>query len=724
MLHVQSEIKANNSWCVVEYDNPINNIRKEYRLRLHSVYSKANDFGNVDIPITYKVQDTRYIKYFEYSLSNSKTIKKVSQEIKNKLNSQNFTKQLKKFANQPLVAEFNNQPDEDESTRYFDIKLPRNTYLFSNNKYILYALGYSDNQLGVVDDLSRIGFSRHHIEPSLSAVATDISKIYVVQNNNQNSFFPSDTEVGNFKWQTDDKFENVYLISKRNQRNRAPVQLIRTRRQAGNFDFSDDVVLLPTEKENIIESNDLPIVKKNKLLQNRKWEEIAERILINFDDNLELDLQDLKLQVLYWRDKLVDTIINTNNILINSLVNVSKPVTLTLPSAFLNIDEKLNFYHPFTYLLQDDASYVQIAASKILLDFFKKYKEIYDEKIQAISPSDFRKSIYNKQLLIADEKIAAITDIWSEKLRVYKKLYEESLIEFDLAISDDGSSSNNSQNGKLPEVDNPSLSPPHSSTGGEDDAGIPPTKKSKTEGTEETTSAEGLSESITEEVNSLRELEDRSPLPTADILAGQNLLKGESAAANSDAMIAAIKTEEAAAQIKVLEEEILDEKDQLLLKKSEGDALFDEVKAKFDEIKENVTEAQSAALSTETYNTFLVKALAAKTATDIVVKNAGILRQFSNTYELQSTKCDEKIERIRSILNGAKRGVKTAATGVFNAQQKANAALDSMTKSLQNARRGCIQTINNYPYCCCIYSKMGMHGVEITHYCGICSNVI
>ena len=81
MLHVQSEIKANNSWCVVEYENPINNVRKEYTLRLHSVYSKANDYGNVDVPITYKVQDSRYINYFEYKFTNNKKIVKSTKFI-------------------------------------------------------------------------------------------------------------------------------------------------------------------------------------------------------------------------------------------------------------------------------------------------------------------------------------------------------------------------------------------------------------------------------------------------------------------------------------------------------------------------------------------------------------------------------------------------------------------------------------------------------------------
>ena len=121
MLHVQSEIKANNSYCVIEYENPINNIRKEYSLRLHSVYSKANDYGNVDIPITYKVHDTRYINYFEYALTNKKKISKVSKEIKNKLNAQNFVRYLKKFVDKPPSAEFNDQTtDEDTSTRYFN----------------------------------------------------------------------------------------------------------------------------------------------------------------------------------------------------------------------------------------------------------------------------------------------------------------------------------------------------------------------------------------------------------------------------------------------------------------------------------------------------------------------------------------------------------------------------------------------------------------------------
>ena len=670
-VHVQSEINANDSSCVIEYENPINNIRKEYSLRLHSVYSKANDYGNVDIPLTYKVRDARYINYFEYELSNNKKLSKVSSEIKKKLSTQNFIRKQKKFVDQPVLAEFNGQAtDDDETTRYFDIKLPRKTYLFSNNKYVLYALGYSSNQIGTLDDVLRTGFSRHHIEPSLSAAATDISKIYVVQNNKETDFFPTDTKVGNLKWETEDKFENVYSISKRNQRYKGSAQLIRRKRETQNIDFSDDIVLLPIEEENIIDIDDSSLVKKNKLLQNRKWEENAEKIVLNFDDTLELDLSELKLQVLHWRDQLVGVI--------TKILDASETVKLTAPSAYLDKDEKLNFRHPLTYLLQDEASYVQIAASKVILEFYKKYEKAYQEKLTLLDPTNiYLKTIYDKQLRIADERITVLEDLYSVKVNEYKKLYEESFVKIDQEGNNDIPSSNDAQDGGMSGGMSPSLPIDHSTAGHENDESLPPTKKIKT----------GLSDSLREEVNAFRELHDESPLLSGEILAGQNSLKGESAAAQSEAITAAIKAEEAAAQIKMLEEEIIVIKDDLLLKKVRGDAKFNEIKIKIDHLKQNVTNAQSAALSIDTYDIFLVKALAAKTEKELIEKNVGILLQLSNTYVLKSTQCDEKIKQIQFILNGAKNNVLTAATGVLNVQQKANAALKNMNESLQNAFR-------------------------------------
>ena len=137
MLHLQTEIKENSNFCVVEYDNPYRDIRKEYSLKLHSVYSKAAfQIASENVNVSIKVKDSPYVAWFLYRDFKNKSISRISEELTTAFNSQRRTlyrTTLNAFLHNDFPsARFNDATrDEDKDARFFDINLPKNTYLFS-----------------------------------------------------------------------------------------------------------------------------------------------------------------------------------------------------------------------------------------------------------------------------------------------------------------------------------------------------------------------------------------------------------------------------------------------------------------------------------------------------------------------------------------------------------------------------------------------------------------
>ena len=62
MLHLQTEIKRNSNYCIVEYDNPNQDITKGYTLKFHSVYSKPNEHSNIDVPKRIRIRQSSRAK--------------------------------------------------------------------------------------------------------------------------------------------------------------------------------------------------------------------------------------------------------------------------------------------------------------------------------------------------------------------------------------------------------------------------------------------------------------------------------------------------------------------------------------------------------------------------------------------------------------------------------------------------------------------------------------
>ena len=406
MLHLQTEILQNSNYCVVEYENPNLDITKNYTLRFHSVYSKPNEFGTKTVPLTFTIQDSPYASYFEYKDFHDKKIKKISSAIVKQINHQNsaYKRYLKRFiVKEPSANYNNNAKDYDVNTRFFNINLPKNTYLFSNYKPILYALGYSEDQLEYVQDIRSIGIPNNVIVGSQSQESTNIQSVWIVRNNqNSTSVYPIKSKNGNLKWKKNDKFEDVFFTSKKQERYvNVENEIFRFKRQAGSNKPLVNPKILGQELQIMFNENDDFNEQRFKVNKTNNWNRRAELIQIIAVQNFnwqELkpspDVSSSQAKLNYWRTALVREITRTSKL--------NEDVIISIPDSYFTIDGKTEIAEPMQFLLNDSKTYVRIAAAKTLYLFFNKYRRIFEGlKNVSVSPQDI--ADYEEEIATAQE---------------------------------------------------------------------------------------------------------------------------------------------------------------------------------------------------------------------------------------------------------------------------------------------------------------------------------
>ena len=401
MLHLQTEILRDSNYCVVEYENPNLDITKNYTLRFHSVYSKPNEYGNKYVPLTFSIQDSPYASYFEYKDFQDKKIKKISTDISRQINHQNsyFKRYLKKFVPQTPTAKYDgNARDRDLSTRFFNLQLPKNTYLFSNYKPILHALGYAEDQLEYIQDLSSIGIPNNVIIGSQSKDSTNIESVWIVRNNpNDTSVYPAECEKGNLKWKKGDLFENVFFTSKKQDR----YQQVRKKRQAAEEVALVSPQIQGQELQIIFNTSDSFTEQRNKVNKNSNWNRRAELIQVAAVNNFNwselkgsADISVAQAKLNYWRRALVREVTRSTKL--------NEDVVISIPDTFFSIDGKKEIGEPLQFLLNDSKTYVRIAAAKTLYLYISKYIRVFEGLKSASSERD-EIAVFDTEITAAQE---------------------------------------------------------------------------------------------------------------------------------------------------------------------------------------------------------------------------------------------------------------------------------------------------------------------------------
>ena len=438
MLHLQAKVKRGSNFCRISYENPLNNVRKPYLLKLHSVYSTANETGIVKLPVTYTVQDSPYIAYVEHEINNEKLIKEYAQDIATKFaetSNSRIVRTLKSFSPEIPKVEIKQASDTDVTARYFNLLLPKNTYLFSNNKYALYALGFDDVQILEIDNSTETtGLASHLVEPTTSFDSTDISKIFIVENNKETGYLPSETIPGNIKWIETDKFSSVYFPTKRQRRSQQIIHPNPSR-------LRRSVAESPEDQLELDEDYDIP-TKRQKLDTRKIWDNRALNLnleaVTNFDftplsgatrGRSEADTKE------FWRNSII-TAINQSS---------SNQATLKIPSEYINDIRKDEFIKVFERLQTDEKSYVQIATTAALYKFYdllsKSHKEtkiryknnkVFESKYDKLQKSAFeKKNLYlGKLQTLVYTNNSNISRI-SKKLRLEEKLQNAAEVDTD-----------------------------------------------------------------------------------------------------------------------------------------------------------------------------------------------------------------------------------------------------------------------------------------------------
>ena len=436
LLILKTKWEKNTNECSVEYVTPLEKCKDNYyNLKLDSVWAEASETRPVVVPVNYHIMDSGYIASIDSDeIVDSKPIKEYAQHITALLNgdfrningihkrsSQKFFDILRNNHHTLPQAVFDaNARDNEETSRYFRLKLPAKTYIFSNNIYSLYALGYSENQILYIENLEQ--YSNNSIPKELIDLQnrfaySSVKSIYLapIEQETVTNRMPVFTSPCNLKWLDDDTFESVYYPARRHLRFseiHSPIPTnVRTVRTVSQPLFSKG------ELKREIKFDDTPDAKRRKLTLLRDWDNFAKNTQVTVRGRHPFDLQKLvptseetvdDVRYDYWRAALITHIAKT-------------PVaSVVIPNQYLEFSRKLELIKPLKQLMQDPKDYIKIAASAAL----KSYNELLKTKLEeAISAStrdaikerlqrnltsiteQARKDATNHETLVADVKL-------------------------------------------------------------------------------------------------------------------------------------------------------------------------------------------------------------------------------------------------------------------------------------------------------------------------------
>ena len=379
LLHVYGEIPANENRCFIELTNPLLDTKQPYTLKLLKVYSHPNVNLEQDIEITIKVNDTPFFvpTTFDY-VDDTDTIEAATIALANKLDDGRFKRSLETYQQNIPKFEINaNNTDVDLNTRILKLSTSRNTFLFSNNKYYLYMLGYNDNDFEEINvsDIDDV-FLQNQIQTSNvdNLETADCSTIYVVKYT-VNSPQVRKIRDGGIKWFKTDKFKDVFFQSKRHgrivqggrrrlKRSLRPIQpprIKRQRRHLGKPEYSVSEL-----SQTIIKDSDTKEIKHRKIAKQGHWDLRVGKLHISWANPNDPRIKENEIKLnrkKYWRDKIV-TALSTNS---------ERNKTIYVPRAYIDESDKDKdkyFIVPLLELTDNDETYVKLAAVKLLSIFY------------------------------------------------------------------------------------------------------------------------------------------------------------------------------------------------------------------------------------------------------------------------------------------------------------------------------------------------------------------
>ena len=375
LIHIYAEIPANENRCLVHVVNPLLNTREPYTLKLLKVFSKAKASLKQDIPISIIAKDSPYFIYTTFTPNENELISQATNNLVNKLLDTRFVRQLNNFVKEPPVPSFENAGDENIRKRYFNLQTSENTYLFSNNKYYLYLLGYDDNDFQEIRTQSSDNtYISRQIDQTLNTNLTNSSIIYIVKHN-INGMPLKKQANGKIKWKSRDKVEDIFFFEKRQNR-----KIIRINKRS--LESLSNVVTNKRYKRNnthlisytndelnltVIKDTDTKEIKNEKITKQGIWDNRTENITVNLtSDTTKYDKTAIESNGLtYWRNQIVKALIS----------NSPRSRTIYIPMSFYresDTNKDLTFTENLNTLTENDETYIKLGSSKILKDYYEK----------------------------------------------------------------------------------------------------------------------------------------------------------------------------------------------------------------------------------------------------------------------------------------------------------------------------------------------------------------
>ena len=216
LLHVLSEVPEDDNRCMISFTNPLLDTTKQFTIQLLRIFTKLTDKQTRNIPVEINVKDTPFFLYTNFSIpSENETIANATNSLVNVLNVDRFKNKLLTFQVYPPSTSYTNLNTNDVVTeRFFNLNTSKKTHLFSNNKYILYMLGYDDNDLQKIENLNVDGNDQYFKQfLTTTDPLQSLDTIYFVKHD-ISSVQPKKRRNGNLKWHTDDKVKKNIFCSK------------------------------------------------------------------------------------------------------------------------------------------------------------------------------------------------------------------------------------------------------------------------------------------------------------------------------------------------------------------------------------------------------------------------------------------------------------------------------------------------------------------------------
>lgn len=415
LIHVYGEVPANENRCLIRIINPLLNTREPYTLKLLKVFSKAKSSLTQDIPITIRANDSPYFIYSEFSLpepteyiinETQKIVRLLKEKLQNKIS---------KFVKEGPTPSFESVQDNNLRGRYFNLRTSKNTFLFSNNKYFLYLLGYDDNDFTKINiNTTENSYIRRHVQNTLNVVTTDCSTIYIV-NHNINQIPLKRQQNGQLKWKVGDKVEDIYFISKRqnrniNRRSKRTINLnttiVKRQKREDKFPYTASEL-----NKTIISKNDSKEQQIQKISTKSIWDNRTAKLEISATSDVgKYNAKEMKKNsIIYWRNQIVKALNPQSD----------RQRVVYIPAEYYNESDKnkeLKFTADLIKLTEDNESYIKLGATKILDKFYdlilphltgKNTVGLYTTKIRRIKDEQENlKELYTLSKTNADQEHA------------------------------------------------------------------------------------------------------------------------------------------------------------------------------------------------------------------------------------------------------------------------------------------------------------------------------